>query len=92
MALSTERLIQAAVDKFCAPPGSKMISAGGRNMQVRTPGKRCIHFPDGTMLEIRTDASGVATQVEEDDALHAVVRPRPIALRFAPEFQGAPRV
>lgn len=75
MSGSTEALIAAAVHKFTAPRGERMIHAGGRAMTVHTPGERILHLPNGTTVRIAVDDSGVATQVEEDDALHAVVRP-----------------
>lgn len=77
---STEQLIQAAVHKFAAPRGTKMIHAAGRAVHVHTPGERILHLPNGTTVKVTVDDSGVATQIEEDDALHAVVRPHPIRI------------
>lgn len=78
---STEQLIAAAVHKFAAPRGTKMIHAGGRPMNVHTRGERVLHLPNGSVVKVTVDDSGVATQIEEDDALHAVVRPHPITRR-----------
>jgi hypothetical protein len=49
-------------------------------MRVKTAGERIIHLPNGQTVRVSVDDSGVATQVEEDDCLHAVVRPRTISL------------
>jgi hypothetical protein len=73
--LTTEDIIRAAVNSFRAPRGSKTISTSQRTMSVRTPGERVLHLPNGTTVKITTDDSGIATQVEETDRLHAVVRP-----------------
>lgn len=72
---STEALIQAAVAKFCAPRGTKTISTAARTMQVHTAGERVLHLPNGQTVKVTVDDSGTATQIEEDDALHAIVRP-----------------
>lgn len=79
--ITTEQIIQAAVAKFAAPRGERVISTSARTMRVHTPGERVLYLPNGACVKITTDASGVATQVEEDDALHAVVRPKPVNLR-----------
>jgi len=79
---STEQLIAAAVHKFAAPRGDKMIHAGGRAVHVHTAGERTLILPNGHAVKVMTDDSGVATQIEEDDALHAVVRPHPIRIRI----------
>jgi hypothetical protein len=79
--ITTERLIAAAVHKFGARRGERFIHAGGRGMRVKTPGERTLLLPNGTVVKITTDDSGIATQIEEDEALHAVVRPRPIIIR-----------
>jgi hypothetical protein len=50
-------------------------------MRVHTPGERVLYLPNGVCVKVTTDDSGVATQVEEDEALHAVVRPHSINLR-----------
>jgi gamma-glutamyl:cysteine ligase YbdK (ATP-grasp superfamily) len=82
MAGPTEALIAAAVHKFTARRGEKTIHAGGRAVTVHTPGERVLHLPNGTVVRVSVDDSGTATQIEEDDALHAVVRPRPHLIRL----------
>lgn len=77
MSTFTEELIKRAVHKFAAPRGEKLISAGGRTMRVHAPGERVLHLPNGNVVKVTVDDSGVATQIEEDGALHAVVRPKP---------------
>lgn len=76
----TEELIKVAVEKFACPRGTKFVHAGGKGMQVHTPGERVYYLPNGTAVKISVDDSGVATQVEENEHLHAIVRPKPINL------------
>jgi hypothetical protein len=59
---------------------STVFTAAGR-VGVHQPGERMIVLPNGHSIRVSTDASGVATQVEEDEAMHAIVRPRPIRVR-----------
>ena len=79
-ALTTGQLVSEQSSQFRAPRGTKMIHAGGRAMHVRTPGERVLHLPNGSTVKVSTDDSGVSTQVEENEALHAVVRPKSIRL------------
>lgn len=71
----TEMLIQRAIDKFAAPRRETKVFAGGRGMTVHRPGERVLHLPNGATVKVTVDDSGVATQVEEDEHLHAIVRP-----------------
>ena len=72
---TTDDLIREAMSKFRAQRGSKLISVGKRSMRVRTAGERVLYLPNGQHVKVSTDDSGIATQVEEDEKLHAVVRP-----------------
>ncbi len=78
---STEQLIAAAVHKFTAPRGERTVFAGGRRVVVHTPGERILHLPNGAVVKVTVDDSGHATQIEEDDALHAVARPTSVKVR-----------
>lgn len=80
--LTTEQIIALAVDKFATPRGAKTIHAGGRSVRVHTPGERVLHLPNGATVKVMTDDSGVVTQIEEDEAMHAVVRPNTLTLRL----------
>lgn len=75
MSAATEALIAAAVHKFTAPRGERTVFAGGRRVVVHTPGERVLHLPNGQTVKVTVDDSGHATQIEEDDALHAIARP-----------------
>lgn len=80
--LTTEQIIAAAVHKFAAPRGERVVFAGGRRVTVHTAGERVLHLPNGAVVKVSTDDSGCATQIEENDHLHAIARPRSIRLRF----------
>lgn len=80
--IPTEDIIRAVAEKFIAPRGEKFISVGGRNMPVHTAGEKVLHLPNGAVVRVTTDDSGHATQVEEDDKLHAIARPDPIVFKI----------
>lgn len=71
----TELLIKQAINKFAAPRREKTISAGGKVMKVHAPGEKVLYLPNGKTVKVTVDDSGVVTQVEEDEHLHAIVRP-----------------
>lgn len=86
---TTEDLIRAAVHKFTAPRGERFISVGGgRVVRVHTAGERILHLPNGEVVRVAVDDSGVATHVETGEALHAIARPHPIRMRIE---TGEPR-
>ena len=78
--ITTEMIIQAALDKFRAPRGEKTIWAGMRRMRVRTAGEKVLFLPNGVTVKVTTDDSGVATQIEENESLHAIARPNGVNL------------
>ncbi len=79
--LTTEDIIRAAVHKFAAPRGERTVFVAGRRVTVHTAGERVLHLPNGATVKVTTDDSGRATHVEENDALHAIARPRSIRIR-----------
>lgn len=83
--ITTDDIIRTALGKLRARRGDRFVHAGGRGMATHTAGKQCIYLPNGAAIEVRTDDSGVVTQVETDDALHAVARPNPIRLHLTQE-------
>jgi hypothetical protein len=74
----TDILVEAHLKTMRAKRGRRFIHAGGRGMTVRTPGDHVLYLPNGDHIRVTTDDSGVATQVEQDERLHAVVRPHTI--------------
>lgn len=76
--ITTDDLIRAAMSKFRARRGEKLIHAGGKSMRVRTAGENVLWLPNGSHVKVTTDESGITTQVEEDEKLHAIVRPHTI--------------
>lgn len=93
----SEALVEASLRTLRARRGQRFIHAGGKGMQVRTPGEQVLYLPNGKTIRVATDDSGVATQVEETERLHAVVRPtavhikHPIDPRLAKEIENAHR-
>lgn len=79
--ITTEDIIRHAVHRFVAQRGTKTIFAGDRKVEVHTAGERILHLPNGAVVKVTTDDSGRATQIEENDALHAIARPRSIRIR-----------
>ncbi len=78
--MNTEALVEASLRNLRAQRGRKFVHAGGRGMTVHTAGEHVLYLPNGQTVKVSTDDSGVATQVEETDRLHAVVRPHPIRI------------
>lgn len=67
-------------DEFRAKRGEKTIWAGLRRMKVRTAGEKVLYLPNGVAVKVTTDDSGIATHVEENEALHAIARPPAIRI------------
>ena len=72
----TELLIKQAIHKFCAPRRETTVSTSAGTFTVHKPGERILHLPNGSTVKVSVDDSGISTQVEEDDHLHAIVRPK----------------
>lgn len=80
MSSLAEKMIGLAVDQFNAADQRRsrtVFTVAGR-VGVATPGEKIIYLPNGVAVKVTTDESGTSTQVEEDEALHAIVRPRSI--------------
>lgn len=80
--ITTDQLIAEAMAKFRARRGEKFIMANGHAARVHTPGERILYLPNGAHVKVSVDDSGIATQVEEDEALHAIVRPQTIRAKY----------
>lgn len=76
----SEALVEASLARLRAKRGERFVHAGGRGMRTRTAGEQVLYLPNGKTIRVATDDSGVATQVEEADRLHAVVRPHTIRI------------
>ena len=78
MSTLAERMIDHYKDRFDAADQRKsktVFTVAGR-VGIAQPGEKIIYLPNGVGVKVTTDESGTATQVEEDDALHAIVRPK----------------
>lgn len=72
--------VARAMSAFRARRGERTIWAGVRRMKVRTAAERVLYLPNGHAVKVSVDDSGVATQIEDNDSLHAIARPNPIRL------------
>lgn len=63
-----------------AESGLWVPSSGVALLRHRARG-RTVTLPDGRRAKVTVDDSGTVTQVETDDALDAVVRPRTVTVR-----------
>ena len=80
MSSLAERMIEFYKDDFNAAEQRRVktvFTAAGR-IGVHTGGERVLYLPNGEAVKVTTDESGTATQIEEDEALHAIVRPASI--------------
>lgn len=80
----TELLIGAALDKFVTQRKEKSIHAGNRMIKVHEKNDRILYLPNGASVKVSVDDSGIVTQVEEEENLHAIVRP----LTFHQKLRG----
>ena len=62
---------------------TKTLFAGGRRMEVRQDTEKMIVLPNGHKVRVSRDASGCATQIEENERLHAVARPHTYAMKLS---------
>lgn len=85
---TVDETITRAMSTFRARRGEKTIWAGVRRQAVRTPGERVLYLPNGKHVKVSVDDSGTATQVDDGDNLHAVVRPGSIVLNIAPRLSN----
>jgi hypothetical protein len=78
MSTLAEQMIEHYKDQFDAANvrKSKTVFTVAGRVGVATPGEKVIYLPNGVGVKVTTDASGTATQVEEDESLHAIVRPK----------------
>lgn len=67
---------------FKIGPKMKSIMAQGRMMAVRQDTQRRIVLPNGHVVKVSADASGVATQIEDDNHQHAVIRPHTYVVKL----------
>lgn len=78
----SEALIHVALKKMAAPRKQKLISIPGSTMRVEQDNECILYLPNGHMVRVHTDASRVATHIEEDNAQHAIVRPKTIVRKM----------
>ena len=76
--MNSEALVNASIKALYAPGARAYIHVGGRAMRVRRPGVATVELAPGFKVRVSTDASGQATQIEETERLHAIVRLRPL--------------
>ena len=92
MSTLAEPMIEHYAAKFNAADAhrSKTVFTVAGRVGIATPGEKIIHLPNGVAVKVTTDESGTATQVEEDEALHAIVRPAAFkaSRRFADSTQN----
>jgi hypothetical protein len=67
---------------FTVDPKTKLILVGNRRARVRQDVERRLVLPNGQTVRVSVDASGHATQIEENDRLHAVARPSTIRFQL----------
>lgn len=75
--LDPAALVAGAYDTraFTLAPRAKSMLVGGKVATIHQDTEQRIHLPNGATIRVSVDASGTATQIEENERLHAVVRP-----------------
>lgn len=72
--VDSEKIVEAAVDRFVVQPKEKFISTGQRSMRVRQETEERMTV-GGKVFKVTVDASGTVTHIEEDHGQHAIARP-----------------
>jgi len=89
--LDPEALVAGAYDCRAFTLGRKsktMILASGQKAEIHQPNEKRIVLPNGATIRVSVDDSGCATQIEENDRLHAVARPKTIRLALGRNTDG----
>ena len=75
--LDPEALVAGKYDTraFTLAPRAKSMLVGGKVTQIHQDTEKRLVLPNGQTIRVSVDASGHATHIEENDRLHAVVRP-----------------
>jgi hypothetical protein len=83
-----DETLTRAMSSFRAKRGERtMWTAAGRR-KVRTAGERVLYLPNGKAVRVSVDDSGTATQVDDGDNLHAIVRPGAITVPLSIRTHG----
>jgi Arc/MetJ family transcription regulator len=75
-----DETLARAMSAFRAKRGERTIYTAAGRSTVRTPGERVLYLPNGRHVKVSVDDSGTATQVEDAENLHAIVRPGAITV------------
>ena len=83
--LDRDALVAGRYDtrRFRLSAKTKTLFAGGRKVEVRQDTEKMIVLPNGHTVRVSRDASGCATQVEENDRLHGVARPNVYRMKLS---------
>lgn len=83
MSQYAEDLIAAYTSRFNAAGDRKVktVFAGNRRIGVHQDAERVVDIGNGVKVRVWTDASGHTTQIEENEALHGIARPRTLVHR-----------
>jgi hypothetical protein len=79
--ITTEDWIRHKLNQIRAKRREMWIHAGGRGLKVHAQGERIMYLPDGTPVKVTTSDCNHTSQVEEDEALHAIARPDTIVVK-----------
>lgn len=78
----TEMLIKKAIEKASVERSEKTIFAGDKRITVHGKNEKILYLPNGKSVKVSIDDSGVVTQIEENNHLHAVVRPTTLTYKI----------
>jgi len=66
--------VQEYLQSFRTDPRQATQFGFGGRVRILRPGERVLYAPDGTPFRVIENPDG-GTQIEQDDRLHAVIRP-----------------
>jgi hypothetical protein len=87
--LDPEALVAGAYDcrAFTLAPRAKSMLVGGKVARIHQDTEKRLVLPNGAVVRVSVDASNHATQIEENDRLHAVARPDSVILQLRKEHR-----
>lgn len=70
-----EQIVAAYKAHLIAPARNKFVSTVARSMRVRQDSEAKLYLPNGQVVKVSTDASRIATHIDDGEHMHAIVRP-----------------
>lgn len=78
---AADELVQRNLTRYRAPLRERTVFTQAGRTVVHAPGERVIYGPSGAVLGRVIEDEHGGTQIEQNDRLHAVIRPQTVTRR-----------